>query len=152
MPGRAGQPNPRAVSPNAPTMEELLNPRHPLGKHHQAQLAFLGDLPDDAARAYHARLFRLGNAAYRYQQQAEGEVTEDDFRHWLEGLPDKVRAAMEREGFEKNKTALPLRRHTLERRDVGYDAFVRSMVSAEDWAYEQALRKQTSHHREVEES
>lgn len=123
-------------------MEELLNPRHPFDKQHQSQLEFLRSLPD-GLRADHARLFRLGNAAFRYQQQAEGEVTENDFRHWLEGLPHKLRAAMEHEGFEKNKTALPLRRHALERRDVGYDEFVRSLVSAEDWAYEQQLRKQT---------
>lgn len=121
-------------------MEELLVPRHPLDQYHQSQLTFLRDLPAEM-RAYHARLFRLGNASYRYQQQAEGDVTEDDFRHWLEGLPDKMRQAMEREGFEKNKAALPLRRHALERRDVGYDAFMRALVSPEDWAYEQSLRQ-----------
>ena len=121
-------------------MEELLNPRHPLDQYHQSQLVFLGNLPEEM-RAYHARLFRLGNASYRYQQQAEGEVTEDDFRDWLEGLPAKMRQAMAREGFEKNKAALPLRRHALERRDVGYDEFMRAMVSPEDWAYEQSLRQ-----------
>lgn len=121
-------------------MEELLVPRHPLDQYHQSQLAFLRQLPDDDARAYHARLFRLGNAAYRYQQQAAGEVTEDDFQHWLAGLPEGMRRVMEQEGFEKNKTALPLRRHALERRDIGYDEFMQSMVSAEDWAYEQKMR------------
>lgn len=120
-------------------MEELLIPRHPFDAQHQAQLTFLRSLPEEM-RADHARLLRLGNAAFRYQQQAEGEVTEDDFRHWLEGLPDQMRQVMEREGFEKNKTALPLRRHALERRDNGYDEFVRSLVSAEDWEYEQSLR------------
>ncbi|AMR25447.1 hypothetical protein A0257_22405 (plasmid) [Hymenobacter psoromatis] len=121
-------------------MEDLLHPRHPLDKYHQSQLEFLRQLPDEAARADHARLFRLGNASYRYQQQAAGEVTEDDFRHWLEGLPVKLRVAVEREGFERNKTALPLRRHALERRDMGYDEFMRATVSAADWAYEQKLR------------
>lgn len=122
-------------------MEELLHPRHPLDKYHQWQLEFLRNLPTEEMRAYHARLFRLGNAAYRYQQQAAGEVTEDDFRHWLEGLPDNMRGAMEREGFEKNKTALPLRRHALERRDMGYDEFMRATVPAADWEYEQSLRQ-----------
>lgn len=121
-------------------MEELLIPRHPLDQYHQSQLAFLHDLPEEM-RAYHARLFRLGNASYRYQQQAEGEVTEDDFRDWLAGLSDKMRQAMEREGFEKNKAALPLRRHSLERRDVGYEEFMRALVSPEDWAFEQSLRQ-----------
>lgn len=125
-------------------MEELLHPRHPLDNYHQSQQTFLCNLPDDTARAYHARLFRLGNAAYCYQQQAAGEVTEDDFRHWLEGLPDKMRAALEREGFEKNKTALPLRRHALERRDIGYDEFMQAIVSPQDWAYEQELRRSSN--------
>ncbi len=122
-------------------MEELLNPRHPFDEQHQSQLELLRSLPEHL-RAYHARLFRLGNAAYRYQQQAEGEVTEEDYLHWLEGLPEKMRRVVEQEGFEKSKRVLGLRRHALERRDMGYDEFVRSMVSAEDWVYEQSLRKQ----------
>lgn len=55
-------------------MEELLHPRHPLDKAHQAQLAFLAALPEED-RAEHAQLFRLGNATYRYQQQAGVLVT-----------------------------------------------------------------------------
>jgi hypothetical protein len=119
-------------------MEELLHPRHPLDKYHQSQLGFLAALPE-AQRAYHARLFRLGNASYRYQQQAAGEVTEDDFRHWLEGLSEKMRAAMARDGFEASKNSLPLRRHALERRDLGYNAFLQAILSPEDWAYHQEV-------------
>ena len=120
-------------------MEELLHPRHPLATYHQSQLDLLRNLPE-AQRADHARLFRLGNAAYRYQQQAVGQVTEEDFRDWLQGLPEKMRVAMEREGFERNKSTLSLRRHALERRDLGYDEFMQSMLTAEDWAYEQSVR------------
>ena len=119
-------------------MEELLYPRHPLEKYHQSQLDFLAALPE-AQRAYHARLFRLGNASYRYQKQAAGEVTEDDFRHWLEGLPEKMRVVMERDGFEASKNSPPLRRHALERRDLGYDAFLQAALTPEDWAYQQEL-------------
>ena len=50
-------------------MEELLIPRHPFDQQHQSQLEFLRNLSEDM-RAEHARLFRLGNAAFRYQQQA----------------------------------------------------------------------------------
>jgi hypothetical protein len=119
-------------------MQQLLQPRHPLDKHHQAQLDFLAALPEES-RAYHARLFRLGNASYRYQQQAEGEVTEDDFHHWLEGLPEQMRAAMVRDGFEASRNCLPLRRHALERRDLGHDAYLQAILSPEDWAYQQQL-------------
>lgn len=121
-------------------MENLLVPRHPLDKYHQSQLAFLQSLLE-GQRAYHARLFRLVNASYRYQQQAEHDVTGEDFHHWLEGVPERMRAAMEREGFEKNKASLPLRRHALERRDIGYDEFMQSMLLPEDWAYELAMRQ-----------
>ena len=120
-------------------MEELLNPRHPFDKNHQSQLEFLRNLPE-AMRAYHARLFRLGNAAYCYQRLAEGKVTEDDFQDWLIGLPEKMRHVIAREGFEKSKSVLGLRRHALERRDLGYDAFMQATVSAEDWAYELEVR------------
>ena len=63
-------------------MEDLLQPRHPYEKYHQAQLDFLAALPQEQ-RACHALLFRLGNASYRYQQQADGKVTEEDFCYWV---------------------------------------------------------------------
>ncbi|MBD2769357.1 hypothetical protein IC235_15825 [Hymenobacter sp. BT664] len=120
-------------------MEELLQPRHPLDKHHQAQLQALQQLPE-GQRAAMARLFRLGNATYRYQQLADGEVTEEDYRHWLEGLPERFRQAMEKGGFAGAKSSLALRRHALERRDVGYSAFMQAILSPEDWALEQQQR------------
>ena len=112
-------------------MEDLLQPRHPLYKYHQSQLEFLRALPAEQ-RPCHARLFRLGNASYRYQQLAVREVTEEDYYDWLEGLPDKRRATVEQGGFEKSKGILGLRRHTLERQDIGYAAFMQDMLSAED--------------------
>ncbi|MBC6992171.1 hypothetical protein [Hymenobacter sp. BT491] len=117
-------------------MEELLQPRHPLDKNHQAQLQALQQLPE-SQRAEMARLFRLGNATYRYQQLAAGEVTVADYQDWLEGLPERMRRAMDKEGFEGCKTSLALRRHALERRDVGYGEFMQSILSPEDWAFEQ---------------
>lgn len=117
-------------------MEELLQPRHPLDKNHQAQLQSLQQLPE-SQRAEMARLFRLGNATYRYQQLADGEVTEDDYQHWLTGLPERFRQAMEKGGFAGAKSSLALRRHALERRDVGYSAFMQAILSPEDWDFEQ---------------
>ncbi|MCI1189708.1 hypothetical protein MON38_19980 [Hymenobacter sp. DH14] len=120
-------------------MEELLQPRHPLDKQHQAQLQVLHQLPE-IQRAEMARLFRLGNATYRYQQLADGEVTEEDYRHWLQGLPERFRQAMVKGGFAGAKYSLALRRHALERRDVGYSAFMQAILSPEDWAFEQQQR------------
>lgn len=124
-------------------MEELLQPRHPHDKYHQAQLQALQQLPE-SQRAEMARLYRLGNATYRYQQLAAGEVTEADYQDWLEGLPERMRGAMETEGFEGCKSSLALRRHALERRDVGYAAFMQSMLSPEDWAFEQQPRQRAN--------
>jgi hypothetical protein len=117
-------------------MEDLLQPRHPLDKAHQAQLAALAALPE-SKRAEHARLFRLGNASYRYQQQAVGEITEADYQDWLEGLPANMWRVVEQEGFEQSKSSWPLRRHALERRDQGYEAFMQAILSPDDWAYQQ---------------
>lgn len=55
-------------------MENLLQPRHPLDKYHQSQLALPGE-----EQAEHARLFRLGNASYYYHQQAVRQITEADY-------------------------------------------------------------------------
>ncbi|MCA8833307.1 hypothetical protein [Hymenobacter pini] len=118
-------------------MEELLHPRHPVDAQHQAQLQALAQLADEQ-RHEMAQLFRFGNAAYRYQMQAAGEVTEADYQDWLEGLPAGFRQAMERDGFAKCKSTLALRRHALERRDVGYEAYIQSVLSAEDWQAWQA--------------
>ncbi|WP_201982543.1 hypothetical protein [Hymenobacter rubidus] len=119
-------------------MEHLLQPRHPLDKYHQSQLEFLAALPEEQ-RVEHARLFRLGNASYRYQQQAVGEITEADYLDWLEGLPANMRRVVKQEGFEQSKSSLALRRHALERRDQGYSAFMQAILSPEDWAYQQTV-------------
>jgi hypothetical protein len=44
-------------------------------------------------------------------------------------LPAKVRISVEQEGCEKNKGVLGLRRHALERRDIGYAAFMQNNFS-----------------------
>ena len=119
-------------------MENLLQPRHPLDKYHQSQLEFLAALPQEQ-RAEHTRLFRLGNASYRYQQQADGEITEADYLDWLAGLRPSLRQVVEQEGFERSKSNLALRRHSLERHDQGYSAFLQTILSPEDWAYQQSV-------------
>lgn len=120
------------------SLEADLNPRHPAEPQHQAQLAALQALPTGEQRADLAQLFRFGNAAYRYQQQAAGSVTEDDFEHWLTGLPARIRAVVEREGFAQHQADLSLRRHALERRDIGYAAYMQATLLPADWVAWQA--------------
>lgn len=117
-------------------MEELLNPQHPHAKYHAQQLQTLRELPE-GQREETARLFRLGNASYRYHQlAAAAEPTETDFEEWLTGLPDGMRRAMQREGFEQCRTSQSFTRYVLEKRDVGYDDFLKSILSPADWAYQ----------------
>jgi hypothetical protein len=119
--------------------ENLLQPQHPLDRYHQSQLDFRAALPQEQ-RAEHARLFRLGNASYRYQQEAVGEITETDYLDWLERLPTKLRRMVEQgEGLEPSKSSLALRRHARERRDQAYSAFVQAILSPGAWASQQSV-------------
>lgn len=43
--------------------------RHPIEKYNQQQAAMLAELPENQ-RDYMARMFRIGNASYRYYQRA----------------------------------------------------------------------------------
>ena len=79
-------------------IDDLLVPRHPLPRLQEQQVESLQQLPE-TERAEQAQLLRLGNAAYRYHQLADGHLTEADFQHWLAGLPPHIRQAMATAGF-----------------------------------------------------
>ena len=114
--------------------EDLLRPRHPHERLHQQQIQALQQLPE-VEQAAQAQLLRVGNAAYRYYQLADDQLTEADFRHWLEGLPSRMRQAMAAAGFAAAKSSWAFRRHALERRDIGYATYMRGLLSDEDWAF-----------------
>ncbi len=115
-------------------IDDLLVPRHPLPRLHEQQVASLQQLPE-TERAEQAQLLRVGNAAYRYHQLADGQLTEADFQHWLAGLPTRMRQAMATAGFAAAGSNWAFRRHVLERRDLGYAAFMQQHLSAPDWAF-----------------
>ena len=115
-------------------IDDLLIPRHPLPRLHEQQVESLQQLPE-TERAAQAQLLRVGNAAYRYHQLADGQLTEADFQHWLAGLPPRMRQAMGTAGFAAASSNWAFRRHVLERRDLGYAAFMQQQLSAQDWAF-----------------
>ena len=115
-------------------IDDLLVPRHPEQRLHEQQLQSLQQLPE-TERAAQAQLLRVGNAAYRYHQLADGQLTEADFQHWLTGLPPRMRQAMTTAGFAAAGRNWAFRRHVLERRDQGYAAFMQQLLSAQDWAF-----------------
>lgn len=93
--------------------------KHPNKKTQENQNKFLSELPEEQ-REEHALLFRFGNAAYIYHQQAEElEPTEKDFEVWLTGLPKNIRADMKIKGFEICKSILSFTRYVMEKNDIG---------------------------------
>lgn len=124
-------------------LDDLLVPRHPHPRLHEQQVQSLQQLPE-MERAEQAQLLRVGNAAYRYHQLAEDHLTEADFAHWLAGLPPWMRQAMNAAGFAAASSNWAFRRHVLERRDLGYAAFMQQLLSAEDWAFLQQQGDETA--------
>lgn len=115
-------------------IDDLLIPRHPHPRRHEQQVQALQQLPEPE-RAAQAQLLRVGNAAYRYHQLADNRLTEDDFAHWVAGLPPRMRQAMTTAGFAAAGSSWAFRRHALERRNLGYAAFMQQNLSAHDWAF-----------------
>ncbi|WP_223654117.1 hypothetical protein [Hymenobacter psoromatis] len=117
-------------------LEQLLEPSHPEAAIHQQQLARLAGLPEQE-REDEAQLLRLGNAAYRYHALADGHQTPADFKHWLAGLPPRMKEQMEQAGLEAAAGSWAFRRHILERRNIGYGEFMQLMLAREDWEFMQ---------------
>lgn len=107
--------------------------KHPNKELQDNQEKFLEQLPKEQ-REEHARLFRLGNAAYVYHQQAEElEPTETDFIEWIEGLPKNIGKDMENKGFEECKGILSFTRYVMEKNDIGMGEWMKHNLSKEDY-------------------
>lgn len=108
--------------------------KHPNPEMQKNQENFLNQCPEKD-RAFHEQLFRIGNAAYVYHQQAqtENKVTEEYFYEWLEGLPQNVRKVMENKGFEACKSVLSFTRYVNERSDIGMDDWMKKYLSEDDF-------------------
>lgn len=111
--------------------------KHPDPELQKKQEEFLKSRPDEE-RELHAKLFRVGNATYRYHQLANS--TNDEqlklyFSEWLTGLPDNIRVDMENKGFEECKTTFPFTRYVNERNDLGLDEWLKKHLSEEDYIF-----------------
>lgn len=106
---------------------------HPRKQQRENQKKMLAELPEEL-REEHARLFRFGNTAYIYHQQAEEfEATETDFEEWLSGLPKDIRNDMEMQGFELCKGVVSFSRYVLEKNDIGMDRWMEQHLSKDDY-------------------
>ena len=109
--------------------------KHPNPMNQKYQEDFLNQCPEDM-REYHARIFRIGNVAYRYHQLAatpSNEVLESYYAEWLEGLPANIREDMKKKGFNQCKTMFPFTRYVNEREDVGMEAWMKENLSEKDY-------------------
>lgn len=111
----------------------MIKVKHPLPSCNESQEAMLEQLPEDQRR-FHELLLSYGNATYRYHQEAaEHEPTEQDYREWLEGLPENVARGMAAKGFEECRTVLSFTRYVNEKHDVGMEEYVRSLMGDEEY-------------------
>ncbi|MGK7397313.1 MAG: hypothetical protein ACNS62_22240, partial [Candidatus Cyclobacteriaceae bacterium M3_2C_046] len=94
--------------------------KHPLEKYNKSQENIINSCPADQKR-YHELIFSYGNAAYRYHQLNQNNITKEDWLEWLEGLETKFRDEMQKQGFSKTKNILSFTRYINEKRDIGQE-------------------------------
>lgn len=72
----------------------MIKVKHPLEKCNIEQEARIAAC-NEKDRRFHELMFTYGNAAYRYHERAnEYSPTMEDFKEWLEGLPENIRRDM----------------------------------------------------------
>ena len=123
---------------NILTNNKSFNNQHPDAKCRKNQEEFLRNCPSSSKREFHARLFRIGNVTYRYHEMVFSDldnIPELYYREWLEGLPEGIKADMEKRGFEGCKTVISFTRYVNERRDIGYEEWLQKYLSNEDYKY-----------------
>lgn len=111
--------------------------KHPNVEQQIAQEDFLKNCPE-ADRNYHARLFRIGNAAYCYHQLAVStsyDRLKFYYNEWLQGLSGDFKVFAEKQGLEKCRTMLPFTRYVNERKDNPMGQFMKEHLSEDDYNY-----------------
>ena len=121
-------------------VEYLINEKEMIATHpdpecRKKQNEFLINCPKDE-RELHARLFRFGNAAYRYHQltsSTDYARMKFFYQEWLQGLPADISYEMKKIGFEGCKDLFPFTRYVNERKDIGMDEWMKEHLSSEDY-------------------
>lgn len=115
-----------------------MNMEHPDPECQKRQEDFLKECPDEE-REFHARLFRYGNAVYRYHQLAALPINKDSlelyYQEWLQGLPQNIKTDMEKKGFEYCKATLSFTRFVNERTDISMEEWLKDHLSGADYEY-----------------
>lgn len=105
---------------------------HPDPDVNEYQNNFLSSCAADKKRM-HELMFKVGNATYRYHQQAKKfPMTEEIWKQWIEGLQEPVKSGMQAKGFEECKTVLAFTRYVNELNDLGLDQYLRDNIDPKD--------------------
>ncbi|PLK42074.1 hypothetical protein [Emticicia sp. TH156] len=107
----------------------LIYVKHPNDEQNKNQESFLLNF-EGAEQQSHALLFNYGNAAYPYHRI---DPTEEDYKMWLEGMPENLRIEFKVMGYEKCRSSLPLKRFANEIRDVGMDEYIKNLLTPENY-------------------
>ena len=117
----------------------MIKVKHPLDTCNQAQENLIATC-QEKDRRFHELMFTYGNATYRYHERVnEHPPTMEDFKEWLEGLPDNIRKDMNKKGFEYCKTSFPFTRYVNEKNDLGMDEFVKNLMGEEFEEYKKFI-------------
>ncbi len=107
--------------------------KHPIEQMNINQEEFLKNLSPEE-RNFHAQIFRIGNAAYCYHNDAQDlQPTEQDFNEWIEGLPEQVKENFKNRGFDDCKGVLSFTRYVNEKNDIGMEAWMKEHLAEEDF-------------------
>lgn len=112
----------------------MIKVKHPNEECNLAQEKYLDSCPAELRR-YHELMFTHGNITYLYHSDARRtKPTEQDYKEWLEGLPNNVRKGMEELGFENCKTVLSFTRYVMEKNDIGMEEYIRLHMDPEEYS------------------
>lgn len=104
----------------------------------------LASLPAERREAQ-AQLLRIGNASMHYYADAGSfNPSETDWVEWLEGVREPARSNFKSSGFDACKTHLAFQRYVLEKNGSGMTEFMRTHLTAEDFAFYKATSDKVS--------
>lgn len=112
---------------------------HPNNHINEKQAKFLAEC-EPSERRLHELLFMVGNATYRYHQQASiSEPSEEVWLEWIQGLQEPVKSHMIKLGLDGCKGILPFLRYVNERNDIGLEKYLEENLSEKDYQEYQRL-------------
>jgi myosin-crossreactive antigen len=82
------------------------------------------------------RLLRIGQATTGYYKQLNSkELTEEDFKLWIDSLEEPMKGAFNKKGLKECRGVLNFQRFILELQDIGLDEYLKNNLTEEDFSY-----------------